>query len=101
MARITTLKGSVAIPKKLSMAAFLRRRNIGAEIKLLREEAGLTINEAARAASVAADLDISFHTWMRWESGATAIPLEFVSVIATALGKTNILHSIKPYLLAA
>lgn len=94
MARVTTLKGSVVLPKKLSLEAYQRRQKIGAEIRRLREVRRLSIEEAAARA------DVSYFTWSRWESGKTAIPLEMVAEIAKALDNANVVASIKPFLAA-
>lgn len=85
---------STAVPKKLSPEEFERRKQIGSALRKLREHQGLTIDDAARAA------DVSYHTWCRWEGGKTAIPLELVANIRTAL-KSSLIFAIEPHLRAA
>lgn len=69
----------VVLPKKATRESFKRRQQIGATLRSIREARGLSIEEACTAG------DIPYHTWRRWESGETAIPLERVADIGRAL----------------
>lgn len=83
MASITTLKGgTVEIPKRSTAASFLRRKKIAAALRRFRESLDIDQTTAAARAGV------SVWKWKRWEEGETAISLEVLPDIATALAKS-------------
>lgn len=82
------------LPKRATLETYRRRRQIGAALRTLREKKQLEIEEVCTEAGV------SFHTWKRWESGQTAIPVERLADIGRALD-TDVVPQIRPYLHAA
>lgn len=70
------------IPKRSTAISFQRRKKIAAALRSFRESLDIDQTTAAARAGV------SVWKWKRWEDGETAISLELLPNIATALAKS-------------